>query len=51
MGVGKIIGVAVAVDDGLLVPVIRNANHKGLSIINAEVKEAAGKARTSTLIN
>jgi pyruvate dehydrogenase E2 component (dihydrolipoamide acetyltransferase) len=39
------IGVAVAVDEGLLVPVIRNANLKGYQQINAEVKELAGKAR------
>jgi pyruvate dehydrogenase E2 component (dihydrolipoamide acetyltransferase) len=43
------IGVAVAVEDGLLVPVIRNADMKPLSLINQEVKEMAGKARTKKL--
>ncbi|MDB5233789.1 MAG: pyruvate dehydrogenase [Hymenobacter sp.] len=43
------IGVAVAVDEGLLVPVIRNADQKGLSQIAAEVKELAGKAKSKKL--
>ncbi len=43
------IGVAVAVDEGLLVPVIKNADRKGLAQINAEVKEAAEKARSKKL--
>jgi len=43
------IGVAVAVEEGLLVPVVRHANQKGLSDINAEVKEAATKARDKKL--
>ncbi|MAY82859.1 MAG: pyruvate dehydrogenase complex dihydrolipoamide acetyltransferase [Flavobacteriales bacterium] len=43
------IGVAVAVDEGLLVPVIRFADQKGLSAISAEVKELAGKARDKKL--
>jgi len=43
------IGVAVAVEDGLLVPVVRFANSKGLAQIGAEVKELAGKARTKKL--
>ena len=43
------IGVAVAVDEGLLVPVIRFADQKGLSTISAEVKELAGKARDKKL--
>ena len=43
------IGVAVAVEDGLLVPVINNANFKTLSQINAEVKHLAGKAKTKKL--
>ncbi|QKG56802.1 pyruvate dehydrogenase complex dihydrolipoamide acetyltransferase [Hymenobacter sp. BRD128] len=43
------IGVAVAVDEGLLVPVIRNADGKGLSQIATEVKELAGKAKTKKL--
>lgn len=43
------IGVAVAVDEGLLVPVIRFADSKPMAVINAEVKEMAGKARTKKL--
>ena len=43
------IGVAVAVDEGLLVPVIRNADQKGLSQIAIEVKELAGKAKSKKL--
>lgn len=43
------IGVAVAVEDGLLVPVVRYANTKKLSQITAEVKEFAGKAREKKL--
>lgn len=43
------IGVAVAVPDGLLVPVINNADYKPLSAINAEVKELAGKAKNKKL--
>ena len=43
------IGVAVAVDEGLLVPVIRTADQKGLSQIASEVKELAGKAKSKKL--
>lgn len=43
------IGMAVAVDEGLLVPVIRNADQKGLATINTEAKEFAGKARDKKL--
>lgn len=43
------VGVAVAVDEGLLVPVVRFANQKGLSQISNEVKEFAGKARDKKL--
>lgn len=39
------IGVAVAIEDGLVVPVIRFADQKPLSAINAEVKNYAGKAK------
>ena len=38
------IGVAVAVEEGLLVPVVRFADNKSLSHISAEVKELASKA-------
>ncbi len=43
------IGVAVAVPDGLLVPVIKYADMKSLSQINVEVKELAGKAKNKKL--
>jgi pyruvate dehydrogenase E2 component (dihydrolipoamide acetyltransferase) len=43
------IGVAVAVDEGLLVPVIRFADSKGLAHIATEVKELAGKAKNKKL--
>ncbi len=43
------IGVAVAVEEGLLVPVIRFANEKTLSHIAAEVKELAQKAKNKKL--
>ncbi|KAB2914185.1 MAG: pyruvate dehydrogenase complex dihydrolipoamide acetyltransferase [Bacteroidetes bacterium] len=43
------VGVAVAVDDGLLVPVVRFADNKSLSQISAEVKELADKAKNKKL--
>jgi len=43
------IGVAVAVDEGLLVPVVRDADKKTLSVIAGEVKEMAGKAKDKKL--
>ncbi len=43
------IGVAVAVDEGLLVPVVRNADQKGLSQIAAEVKDLATRAKSKKL--
>ncbi len=43
------IGVAVAVDEGLLVPVVRFADTKSLPQISMEVKELAGKARDKKL--
>jgi len=43
------IGVAVAVEEGLLVPVIRTADQKGLAQIATEVKELAGKAKSKKL--
>ena len=43
------IGVAVAVDEGLLVPVIKFADGKSLSHISAEVKDFAGKAKAKKL--
>jgi pyruvate dehydrogenase E2 component (dihydrolipoamide acetyltransferase) len=43
------IGVAVAVEDGLLVPVVRFADSKSLSQIGSEVKDLAGKAKNKEL--
>jgi pyruvate dehydrogenase E2 component (dihydrolipoamide acetyltransferase) len=43
------IGVAVAVEDGLLVPVVRFADGKSLSRISAEVKDFAQRAKTKKL--
>lgn len=43
------IGVAVAVEDGLLVPVVKHADMKSLSAINQEVKIMAEKARNKKL--
>ena len=43
------IGVAMAVEDGLLVPVVRFADGKTLSHISAEVKDFAGKAKAKKL--
>jgi len=43
------VGIAVAVEDGLLVPVVRNTDLKSLSQISVEVKEFAGKAKDKKL--
>jgi pyruvate dehydrogenase E2 component (dihydrolipoamide acetyltransferase) len=43
------IGVAVAVPDGLLVPVINNADQKSMTYINQEVRALAGKAKDKKL--
>ncbi|MET3112775.1 pyruvate dehydrogenase E2 component (dihydrolipoamide acetyltransferase) [Pedobacter sp. CG_S7] len=43
------IGVAVAVEDGLLVPVVRFADGKTLSHISAEVKDFAQRAKAKKL--
>jgi pyruvate dehydrogenase E2 component (dihydrolipoamide acetyltransferase) len=43
------IGVAVAIEDGLIVPVVRFADQKTLSQISAETKELSGKARAKKL--
>jgi pyruvate/2-oxoglutarate dehydrogenase complex dihydrolipoamide acyltransferase (E2) component len=44
------IGVAVALEDGLIVPVIRNADQKSLVEISHAVKTIAQKARDRTLL-
>ena len=42
-------GVAVAIEDGLITPVVRAANQKSLSQIAAEVRELAERARSKKL--
>ena len=44
------ISVAVAIEGGLVTPVVRGADQKGLADISAEVKELAGKARDGKLM-
>lgn len=43
------IGVAIAVEEGLLVPVVRFADNKSMSQISAEVKDLGGKAKNKQL--
>ena len=43
------IGVAVAVPDGLITPVVTDAHAKGLGQISTEVRELAGRAREKKL--
>ncbi|HKG00743.1 MAG TPA: pyruvate dehydrogenase complex dihydrolipoamide acetyltransferase, partial [Xanthobacteraceae bacterium] len=43
------IGIAVAIEGGLLTPVIRQAESKSLSAISAEIKELAERARAKKL--
>ncbi len=43
------IGVAVAIEDGLITPVIRAADQKSLSEIAGEIRELAGRARVRKL--
>ena len=43
------VGVAVAVEDGLVVPVVRFANEQSLPQIGAAVRDFAGRARTKKL--
>jgi pyruvate dehydrogenase E2 component (dihydrolipoamide acetyltransferase) len=44
------LGVAVAVEDGLITPVIKNAHAKGIAQIAVEVRELAGRAREKRLV-
>ncbi|MBO9348010.1 MAG: 2-oxo acid dehydrogenase subunit E2 [Chloroflexus sp.] len=39
------IGVAVALDDGLVAPVVRDADKKSISVISAEIRDMALRAR------
>ncbi|MEV4677981.1 dihydrolipoamide acetyltransferase family protein [Actinomadura sp. NPDC049382] len=43
------VGIAVAVEDGLVVPVVKDADRKSVSQIGAESRELAGKAREGKL--
>ena len=43
------IGVAVAIDEGLITPVVRGADKKGLVEISGEIKDLAGKAKAKKL--
>ena len=43
------VGVAVAIDEGLITPVVRGANRKGIAEISKEIKEMAGRARDKKL--
>ena len=43
------ISVAIAVDDGLVTPVVKNAEQKSLLAISKEIKEMAGRARENKL--
>lgn len=43
------VGVAVAIDEGLMVPVIKGADTKGLDTISAETRDLAERARTGRL--
>lgn len=44
------IGVAVALDDGLIVPVVKGADAKSLAAISDELKDLAGRGRTGGLL-
>ena len=43
------ISVAVAIPDGLITPIIRRADQKGLATISREMKDLAGRARAGKL--
>jgi len=43
------IGIAVAIDDGLMVPVVNNCDLKSLTMIKSEIKVLAGKAKERKL--
>lgn len=43
------LAVAVAVEDGLITPVVRDADRKGIAEIGEQVKEMAGRAREKKL--
>ena len=43
------VGVAVALNDGLIVPVVKDADLKGMSNISNEIKDLAGRAKSGKL--
>ena len=43
------VSVAVAIDEGLITPIIKNAESKGLNIISGEIRELAKLAKTNSL--
>jgi pyruvate dehydrogenase E2 component (dihydrolipoamide acetyltransferase) len=43
------IGVAVSIDDGLVTPVVRDTDMKGLGTINAEIRDLAARAKHKKL--
>ena len=43
------VAVAVAIDSGLITPIVRAAENKGLSTISSEMKDLAGRARERKL--
>jgi pyruvate dehydrogenase E2 component (dihydrolipoamide acetyltransferase) len=44
------LGVAVAIDDGLITPVVKSAHLKGVAQIGAEIRELASRAREKRLM-
>jgi pyruvate dehydrogenase E2 component (dihydrolipoamide acetyltransferase) len=46
---GLHVGVAVSIDEGLMVPVVRNADKLALVELSAKVKDLAGRARSNKL--
>ena len=44
------ISVAVAIDGGLITPIVRNADQKGLAVISNEMKDLAARAREGKLL-
>ena len=46
---GVDISVAVAIDDGLVTPILRNADHKGLRALSEEMKKLAARARAKPM--
>ncbi|MDJ0613029.1 MAG: pyruvate dehydrogenase complex dihydrolipoamide acetyltransferase [Rhizobiaceae bacterium] len=43
------VGVAVAIPDGLITPIVKRAEEKSLSVISIEMKDLAGRAREKKL--